>query len=562
MSSNRLFEVSTGIDESSTENMNSGSSSKILFGEMFLLTILSVVVLAIAVTRASGLLFDEFYHFLAARSWAADGTLAIGDGVYNRAWLITKAVGVAFVLFGESETVARIVPAAGGVAWLLVVFLWTRLFMGRIIAWIAVLLLLFSAEFLNLSVFIRFYTWHSFFVFLGFSLVTVLLYTSVTGVYRLVFGILAILSFAVAFHLQYSTLIAIAGIVTWLAVTHFCMILSYFKRLVRNPAIFSLAVILTVAAVGVIYASGLAQQLWTIYTHTALWNVNAIQTYHWFFHAGYPSLWAVFPIATIVAATYRPPFGLACVIIFSVAFFLHTFGGMREIRYLSHALPFFFIIGAIMITLISQRVYREIRNLDMLYLNGGLAKRGLLMVVWVIIFVLTAPLFITNTAGMKSAIAIVGNPTNNFHQGTDWSDFNLDLKQIANGVDVVVVTYCVAGFYYLGDIDFVLSRTIMLETDTRDEFGYDGRLGRQVISEAESFKLIMDCHASGIIVVDQLRWDNLSTGDDAEIIQLIKTHMKPVTNLNTDSVRVFMWEQEDFQDDNKPPACSVIQPIL
>jgi hypothetical protein len=353
-----------------------------LFGEIVVLLILSVFLMMVVVLRAkSGSPgFDEFYHILAARSWAADGTLAIGDGLYNRAWLFTKAVGVVFAVFGESVSAARAVSAAGAIAWLLVIFLWTHLYLGRAVAWVTVSLLLFSAEFLNFAVNIRFYSWHGFFVFLGFSMITMVFYIPRIIFYRLIAGVCAIISLAVAFHLQPITLIAVLGIITWLTLTNLTQIGSTIQSLSKSWALY-LVFLVVVLLVLSVFASGISHSLWNQYTHSALWNIEAdIGTYFWFWKANYPAIWAVFPLAAVAAATYRPPFGLACVVIFTVSFLLHTFGGMRSIRYLVYAFPFFFIICSISIVLLSQWIYRELQNFDRIFLNNILARFRLFIV--------------------------------------------------------------------------------------------------------------------------------------------------------------------------------------
>lgn len=520
------------------------SDGAYLFDDLILLLIIAVTVIYFALLRAGSPAFDEFYHILAARRWAVDGTLAIGDGSYDRAWLFTKGIGVLFTIFEESTFIARLVPAAGAVAWLLVIFLWARLFLGRAIAWTTALLMLFSAEFLNLSVFVRFYTWHGFFVFLSFFCLTVALYVSKDRIVRTILIAGAVFALAIAFHLQQSSAIFVVGVFSWLVLAHLRAVFSAFQYIANRRAVLvSIGLCITIIAV-VLVAGGVPQALWGAYTHSALWNTNDITTYHRFFQTSYPVLWGLFPIAAIAAGVYRPPFGLASVVIFSVAFLLHSFAGMREIRYLSYVFPFFYIIGAISVVLIVQWLYRSIRFFDHAYLNNNLSAFRLLGLTWICILLLTGPFIITNSPGMKNAFEIIGGMDEDFRAGTDWSQFSGKIKEAAKEVEVVIVTYSMAGFYYLGDIDYVLSRTIMLETDTREEFGRDNRIGRPVISAAESLEFIMNSYNSGLIVVDQYRWDNPIFGTDSETIKLIESNLEPMDGLNTSEVMVFKWKHD------------------
>src|SRR3546814_4317252 len=61
--------------------------------------------------------FDELYHLLAARSWAAEGTLRIAEGIYDRTPLYTIMLGWLFRLFGDGLVVARLPSVLFGSLW-------------------------------------------------------------------------------------------------------------------------------------------------------------------------------------------------------------------------------------------------------------------------------------------------------------------------------------------------------------------------------------------------------------------------------------------------------------
>ncbi len=513
--------------------------------DIITLILVTATVMVLILQRTGAPTFDELYHILAAQSWAKDGTLTIGSGSYVRGWLFTKAVGVAMALFGDSTAVARIVPVIGGAAWSLIVFLWARGFLGRAVAWVAVLLLIFSDLFLNLSVFIRFYTWHGFFVFLAFALITIAIYSPAKGFFRFCAAIIALGSFVVALHLQASTLVAALGIVAWVALANLSSIVKIIKILLGRPLVLSLLCSIIAAVALCFFALDIPQALWEKYTHTALWNEGAsILTYHWYFESNYPVLWGGIPFALIAASLYRPPFGFACVVIFFLAFILHSFGGMRAIRYIAYALPFFFLVGAIAIVNVAQWLRRAIRMADDTHTKGFLGSRSLVFPTWLLGLIVAFPFFLIANDGIQHGVEILCGKDEDFRDGEDWSASSPELTRIAKTVDVVVVTYSVAGFYYLGDIDYVLSRTIMLETDTRGEFGYDKRIGRRVISEAESLRQIMACNASGLIVIDKDRWGDPVRGTNAEAIALINENTSPVADLSGETVIAFTWRNE------------------
>jgi hypothetical protein len=533
------------------------SNRTILFFEILLLTLFCISTLILTLNNAGALTFDEFYHFLAAKSWAENGTLAIGDGTYSRGWLFTKAIGVVFILFGQSLDVARFIPVLGGVAWALVVFLWTRFFMSRLIAWIAVMMFMFSSDFYSLSTYLRFYTWHGFLVFLAFTLGTLFLSRSGKWMYsNFLLILLAIVSILLAYHLQDSTLIAIVGFSLFLILFYHDVLVNFLIKIFSNKRYLFLSASLLAAVVYFSYASHLPQYIWINYSHTALWLAHVdVRMYHWHFENNYPLLWSVFPVMAFWAAVNRPPYGLACVVIFSTAFLLHSFAGMRAFRYLAYALPFFFIISSISIVDVIKSLSEALANADNKYLNSYLTLHRLAFPIIVCLIFITFCFSISVNSGFKDAYNVIVGERRN--KGIDWSPYTRDLIRVANLVDTVVVTYGVAGFYYIGDINYVMSRTIMLETDTQEEFGYDGRIGRRVISNLSSLKMIMDCYPSGLIVIDKERWGDPLRGTDSETNSFIIENTSPVSLKDNEALHAYVWR--NMVRTVKKPECREIQ---
>ena len=519
------------------------SSSTVLFFDILLLTLFCSSVLILALNNAGAMTFDEFYHFLAARSWAENGTLAIGDGAYLRGSLFTKALGVVFAYFGESINVARIVPVLGGIAWALIVFLWSRFFLGRFIAWIAVMMFIFSNVFLGLSTYIRFYSWHGFFVFSAFALGTLYLSQSRKNIYSNFILILAIVSILLAYHLQESTLIAIVAFSCFLILFYHDFIKKILVAIFTDKRYLFLSFSLLTAIAIVCYSFDIPQIIWTKYSHSALWATKISKTvYHWYFKTNYPLLWSIFPMTAVWAAVYRPPYGLACAVIFSVCFLLHSFAGMRDIRYLAYALPFFFIIGSIAVVGAIKSLKAAISVTDYKYLKSYLTLHGLTLPIISFVTFITFSFAIIVNDGFRDAYDVMLGK--NSTMGADWSAYSQDLKRLANSVDVVVVTYSVAGIYFIGDIDFVMSPTIIMETDTQEEFGYDSRIGRRVISSLDSLKLIMECYSSGLIVVDQRRWGDPLLGTDSTTNKFLIENTSPVSLVDDKTLHAFTWKKE------------------
>ena len=527
------------------------SSRTVLFFDILILILFCFSVLILALNHAGAMTFDEFYHFLAARSWAENGTLAIGDGAYDRGWLFTKAVGVAFVLFGESIKAARYVPVLGGVAWSLAVFLWSRFFLGRGIAWITVMMLIFSNVFISLSTYIRFYSWHGFFVFSAFALGTLCLSQPRKSIYSYLLLLFTIISILIAYHLQDSTLIAIVAFSCFLVLFYHDFINQLLVKILNDKRYLVLSFSLLAAVVIISYVSDIPKIIWLKYSHTALWATKRSGTvYHWYLKTNYPLMWSIFPMTALWAAVYRPPYGLACVVIFTVCFLLHSFAGMRDIRYLAYALPFFFIIGSIAIVGAIKSLNEAISATDHKYLNNYLTLHRLIFPIISFVTFITFSFSIIVNDGFRDAYNVMLGKNSTL--GSDWSVYSQDLKRLAKSVDVVVVSHGLAGIYYIGDIDFVMSPTIMQETDTQEEFGYDNRIGKQVISSLNSLKIIMDCYPSGLIVVDKKRWGDPLRGTDSKTNSFIIGNTSPVSLVDDKTLYAFTWRNDistDYQSD-------------
>lgn len=521
--------------------------NKLSLIEIAILILLVVSLVTTAVLRAGLPTFDEFYHILAARSWVRDGTLSIGNGVYERGWFFTHAVGVCFALFGESIVAARIIPALGGLAWALVMFFWARTFCGRSIAWTALVLFIFSDVFLDLSAYIRFYSWHGFFVFSVFALLTLALSSSWGKWLRIGTAIAAGGSLLLAWNCQATTFIAILGILLWLILDKIAWAKKYRPVLQgKTGKIAVLAIIVLVGASAYLALKfNIPQNLWRMYTQGALWSTRtSVLTYHWYLKDSYPLLWSLFPAAAVVAILCRPRFGLAWAIIFSVAFVLHSFAGMRAIRFLSYAMPFFFLIGATCLAALAEGLKKVVHKVDGTALNGFPAFHRFAPAIWLAVLLATFPFALVTNSGMYNAVKILAGKEANFRDGQDWTASSPELIRIAETVDVIVVTYDLAGFYYLGDVDYVLSRTVMMETDTRKEFGMDYRTGRRVIADADSLRLIMECHPSGLIIVDRERQGDPIRGTDAATSALIAEKTVPVQGLDADTLSAYVWRNE------------------
>ena len=163
-------------------------------------------------------IYDELYHVLTGRSWSTEGTLRIAGGEYRRSWMFSVLTGWMFSVFGESLTVARVVPIMAGAGLVAALFVWTRAVAGRRAAWISGLFLCLSPQAIALSQFIRFYTLHALAFFAGaISIYFLVARLGRPGIGTAAWAASAVLSLSFAVHLQITTAIGLAGLFGWAA---------------------------------------------------------------------------------------------------------------------------------------------------------------------------------------------------------------------------------------------------------------------------------------------------------------------------------------------------------
>ncbi|MGI9416217.1 MAG: hypothetical protein ACR2RA_00110, partial [Geminicoccaceae bacterium] len=275
---------------------------------LFLLILLALAVRLPLIGEAP--MMDELYHLFAAKSWLADGELAIADGTYTRASGYTKLVAAAFGLFGEHIEVLRMFGVIAATLTLLVMFFWTRTTAGMLAAWIAAMIFALWPDGIDISLVHRFYAPHGMLFFLG-----------AIGVYLVVekwdwwergwliaLGIGAAIMFAMALALQKTTLIGICGVALWVGLVvgrpWFLMLNARGRRMAL-----ALGAVLGLVALTALALSDIAGGLLSAFRWTPEWAA-ASRNHFWFYHAlltlYYPTLWSLTGIAVLIAMAHRP----------------------------------------------------------------------------------------------------------------------------------------------------------------------------------------------------------------------------------------------------------------
>ncbi|MEO1144082.1 MAG: glycosyltransferase family 39 protein [Cyanobacteria bacterium J06638_22] len=459
--------------------------------------------------------FDELYHVLAAQGWLEHGEPVIADGTYERARWFTWIVSQSFRLFGESLTVARI-PTILPMALLgALLFVWMRSIVGLSSAWITTVLYSLSPFAVEIAVFIRFYGLQC----LAFFIAATLLYRVIHGSDRWgwigVQLLLAVAALGVASYFQITTLIGILGLGFWFG----AYIVIRWLNLGTIPhswkissIIFLFFSILTVLIFA--FISGLVSDFVTQYRITPYFNqerANEFWFYHYWIGLYYPSLWPLFPVLTLVAFAKHPKTVLFAAAVFGTALTIHSFAASKSLRYMAYAMPFLFIIMGTGLAEIWLRLVMGLRSLDdglraqipwAVGTSGKFLSRGLIALT--LLF-----LCLANTGSVRSALFIAGITLPPEKPNEQWEQAADILVPELQAVDLIITANETETLYYLGDFDLIWGASRLSELHGAQEFSFDPRTGRRIISTAESLEELQACYPNGIFITSTRRWDDV-----------------------------------------------------
>ena len=494
--------------------------------------------------------YDELYHVLAARSWAEDGSVAIADGYYTRAILFTKALGLLFSALGGELQTAKLLPLSGSVLLLLAIFCWVRATFGRLAAWITVILFALTPGALYVSQFVRFYSWHA----LAIWLFAIAFYgvgaASISWPKRALLGLFGLACWALAYHLQPTTLIATVAIGLWLTIMWGPALIAWILRQQKGGwMLLGLGVLLALMVAGLAYVGFFAKQ-WANLRNVSPWQdpvQNNFLYYHIYFLRHFPTLWSLLPVALLFAIRRNPGAALLCGSMILVAFSIHSVGGSKSYKYLHYAIPFFFVLWgaalAEMLPVLHRLAGAAAARLSELVptrrrLQGPLTFAAMALV---LVFILA-----TNSAFLRSAIFVfIGDPKVHWN-AEGWRASAERLRPIMDEVDLVATSNGLFAIYYLGRYDIDISPSQVAESTTGEEFGRDERTGSYVISKPESLALLMACHQSGLYVNDSIwRWRKPHVGISDEMADFLDARTEAIELPEEWMLRAYRWERPE-----------------
>lgn len=441
--------------------------------------------------------YDELLHVLAARGIAATGEPSIADGLYPRARLFSELVHLTRGMSAD-ETLAARVPAM--VSALLLVALvsgWVVRRAGLLAGLVAGALLATSPWTINIAVFARFYTLHALAVFLAF----VSAYGLVGGVQRLprTIGLLFVClgAFALAMHLQVTTVIAlgaaVAGLLAGMASEQPQVALGFLRRHGWFLAVGG--------AVSLAVALFLFQRLGFLEAFTGVprWaasSANRLNFYNAALARDMPLVWPLMPFAVLATCMVHRRLGWTLLLFALIPLAAHSLAASKSTRYVYYVMPALCAIAGVGLAtgfqLLAQAIGTRLRRTG--FLPAALALS--------LVAVSTA----MSEEGYRAMRLAVGaddyRTALTYGDERDWGGASAQLRQLAAVADAVVTTNSMKALYYLGDYDFEINASIVPETDTRAEFGLDTRTGRRAISTAASLRQVLAEHPVSLIVAE------------------------------------------------------------
>jgi hypothetical protein len=111
----------------------------------------------------------------------------------------------------------------------------------------------------------------------------------------------------------------------------------------------------------------------------------------------------------------------------------------------------------------------------------------------------------------------------------DWPSAADEIRRAIDDYPVVLTDNGVKAAYYLGDFSFELNSSIMLETDSGEEFGLDPRTGRQVVSSLDSIlRIVHECGPT-LVIVDHVGHRH---EDTLEALDELTSRLIPAANMS------------------------------
>jgi hypothetical protein len=479
--------------------------------------------------------YDEMYHMLAAESWRTSGELRILDGEYLRAPLFTKLVGLNASICGPSLECARGISVAASILLVFLVTVFSGTAMRPAVGFVAGLLIALNPAVIAASQYIRFYSLHAliFFIFAAMVFILVAHRRRLSLGTSLALGITAAVMFLFANHLQVLSQVGLLAVVLGTATI---LVPDVFKFLRRQAPWISLLLVMAALAVTIlgIYAVDVVDKLQTLRSGPG-WAQGLEHRYAYYHHIlrkWYPVLWPMVAILSLLSIARWPRPSVYFLVAFAVSFLVLSVAGTKGERFLLYALPFLFIpmAGGIVagLQLFIGALEQRLRQL-----SGEHRWQPFLTVVAVAATLGALALGAVHDPIARGAMRMVTDSGyvklfGGYDRKADWRLATDGIREAVKDYPVVVSSTGVKAAYYLGDFSFELNSSVMLETDTGEEFGLDPRTGRQVVSSLDSIlRIVHECGPT-LVIVERTHYRHEET---LEALDELTSRLTPVVNM-------------------------------
>jgi hypothetical protein len=491
---------------------------------------------------------DELNHALAARSLLDDGTLRINGGApYSRSWLFTLLVAGMVAIFGDSLVIGRLPAVAAGTVLVVLVFMWTRSVASRPAAWVAALLLCFAPISIYLSQQVRFYTLHALFFWLG----AIAVYAAVAGGKRSCTRATLLLGgaaacFVLAFHLQPVTAIGILGVCLWVAIDRVPALAHRFRSgQGRWPGVGG--ALACVGAIVFVARGGMVRQR-LMFGYVDPWaehSRNNLRFYHDIFVDQFPTLWTLFPLLFLLAASRHLRPALFAASIFGTAFFFHSLVAWKHERYIFYALPFFFVVVGLGVAVALPWLRNRFEAL-LSRAHPTLAPSTVVSGVFGLGLAGSALFAAAGNGAASYAYKMLTVPDAEWQMAVayrgeaDWGIALPQLRPVAAESEVVLATSMLKALYYLDRVDAGLTATEVARSRSRAEFAVARKEAVPVISTAESLGVLVGCFRSGLVIGERRNWRH-SWGVPDATADFIEATLTRVEVPNHSGILAFRW---------------------
>ncbi len=460
--------------------------------------------------------YDELLHVLAARSFADSGQPAIADGLYSRASLYTQLVSAVSSPGKHELVLARLPALVSGALLVALLGAWVTRKAGWVAGFGAAAVLTIMPETPYHSTLVRFYTLHA--VLMLAMLIVIyeaLEPTKKTGTSLVLFSV-AIVAFVSGMHFQalsqVTALGAVAGAVVLMAYDRRASILA----MVRRYPWFTFAGVLILSAVG-LYLFNILNVIDKLRGVTPAWSVSKADDLFFYiknFTPRLPLIWPLFPILLLLAWFDNRRLTLFFVTVTLVCLIVSSLASQKATRYIYHFVPAIALLSALGIKAVVQLAADFISRKLTLRSNTSLMIALAVLAICLVnsVEIQRAIKLATGKGTVDKSVPSIEEP--------DWLMTLPTLTPYLESVETVVASSGVKSLFAYGRYDYELSRTVIDDTLTKEEFGHDPRTGRLVISSAESIAKVIGDPGSELIVLEN-RMMNKTYSAPAETVDVI-----------------------------------------